>query len=81
LLDLYNMPELMDFEADSCWITIKLKNGVELKMKPEVTAVLDNGNDPNSGLPIYMIQTVNIVKISKLPNQEMIVKPKSALYR
>jgi|GEM_PF-1159180 len=79
VLDLYNMSELIDFEADSCWITIKLKNGVELKMKPEVTAVLYKGNDPNSGLPIYMVYSANVVKITKLSNQE-VANQKSALY-
>ena len=73
------MPELVDFEADTCWITIKLKNGVELKMKPEITAVVYNGNDPNSGLPIYIVYNTNVVKISKLPNQET-TNPKSTPY-
>jgi hypothetical protein len=57
-------PELVDFETEGGenWITLKLKDGSVIKVKMEITAVLRLGNDPNTGLPIYGIQSTNVVK-------------------
>ncbi len=64
-------PELVDFETEGGenWITLKLKDGSVIKVKMEITAVLRLGNDPNTGLPIYGIQSANVIRIVKVPKE------------
>jgi hypothetical protein len=67
--------ELVDFEAEGeeHWVKLKLKDGSVLKFKSVVSAIFRMGNDPNTGLPIYAIQTANIVRLASVP-KELVVK-------
>ncbi|BBD73929.1 hypothetical protein HS1genome_2318 [Sulfodiicoccus acidiphilus] len=69
-------PTVVEFETEGeiPWVTIKLKDGSVLKMKVFVTGVIRVGNDPNTGLPIYAIQTQPVIQNVKIPS-ELIKKP------
>jgi hypothetical protein len=64
-------PEPIEFETEgeNPWITIKLKDGAILKLKVEVTGVIKVGHDPNTGIPIYAVQTQNVLRIDKIPKE------------
>jgi len=67
--------EVVEFEAEEFpWVTIKLKDGSVLRFKVVVTGVLRAGNDPNTGVPIYMVQTQGIVQMVRVP-RELIKRP------
>jgi len=67
--------EVVEFEAEEFpWITIKLKDGTVLRFKVVVTGVMRLGNDPNTGIPIYTIQTQGVIQMVKIP-RELIKRP------
>ncbi|MGC8569518.1 MAG: hypothetical protein ACP5LW_05890 [Nitrososphaeria archaeon] len=76
----YGTPELVDFETEGGehWITLRLKDGSVIKVKMEVTAVLRLGNDPNTGLPIYAIQSTNVIRMVSVPKELIKKKPPEA---
>ena len=41
----------------------------------EIVAIMKGGNDQNTGLPIYMVQATNIIRLMKVP-KELIKKGK-----
>ncbi len=61
--------ELVEFEIDEepKWITVKLKDGSVIQIKMEIVAIMRNGNDQNTGLPMYMVQATNIIRMMKVP--------------
>ncbi|WP_075056695.1 hypothetical protein [Thermogymnomonas acidicola] len=61
--------ELVEFETEKEpeWITVKLKDGSVIQIKMEIVAIMRNGNDMNTGLPIYMVQATNIIRMVKVP--------------
>jgi Trk K+ transport system NAD-binding subunit len=65
--------ELVEFEIEEepKWITVKLKDGSVIQIKMEIVAIMRNGNDMNSGLPIYMVQATNIIRLTKVPKELM----------
>ncbi|MGC8555824.1 MAG: hypothetical protein ACP5NG_02275 [Conexivisphaera sp.] len=71
--------ELMEFEIlrECGWMELKLSNGAVIRVKVEPSAVVYAGNDPNSGLPIFMVSLGAVVSLSKIPH-EMIKKPPPA---
>jgi hypothetical protein len=73
--------ELVDFEAqgEDHWITLKLKDGSVLMFRSIVSAIFRVGNDPNTGLPLYAIQSTNVVRIASVP-KELIKKKQSTTY-
>jgi hypothetical protein len=73
--------ELVDFEAEGedHWIKLKLKDGSVLMYKSIVSAIFRVGNDPNTGLPIYMIQSSNVVRLANVP-KELIKKKQTPSY-
>jgi hypothetical protein len=75
------MTELIDFdvEGDEHWITLKLKNGVIIKVKTEITAIIAMGNDPNTGLPVYAVQAQNVIRMVKVPSE--LLTAKSGVYK
>jgi len=75
--------ELVEFEAEGeeHWIKLKLKDGSVLKFKTIVTAVFRVGNDPNTGLPIYMVQSTNVIRIVSVPKELIKKPPSSETYR
>ena len=71
--------DFMEFETvDPKWITIKLKNGVVIQMKTEVTTVIfqgymdQNGNPTN--YPVFSIQSTTVIRNQHMP-KEFILKP------
>ncbi len=69
--------ELVEFETDDepKWVTVKLKDGSVIQIKMEIVAIMRNGNDVNTGLPLYMVQATNIIRVLKVP-KELISKKK-----
>ncbi len=71
-------------EEEPKWITVTLDDGTVMQIKMEIIAIARNGNDVNTGLPIYMIQATNIMRLLKVP-KDLIKKPESSenknLYR
>jgi len=66
---------VVEFEAEEFpWVTIKLKDGTVLRFKVVVTGVMKVGNDPNTGIPIYTIQTQGVIQLVRIP-RELIKKP------
>ena len=66
--------DMMEFETvDPKWITIKLKNGVVLQMKTEVTTVIfqgymdQNGNPTN--YPVFSIQSTTVIRNQHMPRE------------
>jgi len=63
--------ELVEFELEEepKWITVKLKDGSIIQIKMEIVAILRNGNDQNTGLPLYMVQATNIIRMKNVPKE------------
>ncbi len=63
--------EVVDFSVESgeARVRLKLKDGTVLEVKMEITNILRVGNDPNTGLPTYMIQSANIVRLVSCPKE------------
>ncbi len=70
-----------EVEGEEHWIKLKLKDGSVLKFKTIVTAVFRVGNDPNTGLPIYMVQSTNVIRIVSVPKELIKKPPSSETYR
>lgn len=70
--------DIVGFETDEDpkWVTVKLEDGSVIQIKMEIVAILKGGNDPNTGLPIYMVQATNIIRMLKVP-KELIKKGES----
>jgi len=67
--------EVVEFEAEEFpWVTIRLKDGSVLRFKVVVTGVMRIGNDPNTGIPIYTIQTQGVIQVVKVP-KELVRRP------
>ncbi|MFP3283105.1 MAG: hypothetical protein RXP97_03400 [Nitrososphaeria archaeon] len=75
--------ELLDFEiTKECgWMELKLSNGAIIKVKVEPSAVVYAGNDPNSGLPVFMVSLGAIVSLSKVPPEMIRRQPPAAAYK
>lgn len=69
--------DIVGFETDGepRWITVKLEDGSVIQIKMEIVAIMKGGNDPNTGLPLYMVQATNIIRMVKVP-KELIKKGK-----
>lgn len=63
--------EIVDFtiESGDARVRLKLKDGVILEIKMEVTHIMRVGSDPQNGLPTYMIQTANLTRIVYCPKE------------
>ena len=63
--------ELVEFDIDEepKWVTVRLKDGSVIQIKMEIVAILRNGYDQNTGLPLYMVQATNIIRMSKVPKE------------
>ena len=70
--------ELVEFETDDepKWVTVKLKDGSVIQIKMEIVSIARAGNDMNTGLPLYMVQATNIIRMQKVP-KELIAKKKA----
>lgn len=63
--------EIVEFqtEDDPKWVTVKIADGSVIQIKMEIVSIMKNGNDPNTGVPNYMIQSANIVRMVKVPKE------------
>lgn len=63
--------DIVGFETDedTKWITVKLEDGSVIQIKMEIVAILRGGNDQNTGLPIYMVQATNLIRLMKVPKE------------
>lgn len=70
--------EVVNFEVEEepKWVKIKLSDGSVIQVKMEIMAILRAGNDPNTGLPVYMIQATNIIRLNQVPKE--LIKKSSA---
>jgi hypothetical protein len=48
---------------------VKLEDGSVIQIKMEIVAIMKGGNDPNTGLPLYMVQATNIIRMNKVPKE------------
>ncbi len=70
----FNFPadgEIVEFqtEEEPKWITVRLGDGSVIQIKMEIVSVLRGGNDPNTGIPNYMVQATNIIRMVKVPKE------------
>ncbi|MGP6206761.1 hypothetical protein ACNF42_01815 [Cuniculiplasma sp. SKW3] len=70
--------EIVNFEVEDepKWVKVKLEDGSVLQIKMEIVGIFKNGNDPNTGLPVYVVQTTNIIRLNQVP-KELIKKDHS----
>ncbi len=61
--------ELVEFEVEGedHWTTITVKDGSILRFRSIVTAVYRVGNDPNTGVPVYVIQSTSAIRMATIP--------------
>lgn len=70
----FNFPtdgEIVEFqtEEEPKWITVRLGDGSVIQIKMEIVSVIRGGNDPNTGIPNYMVQATNIIRMVKVPKE------------
>lgn len=60
--------EIVEIEKESGnpRINLELADGSRMQLEVVVQGVQFMGNDPNTGLPIYGIQTANVLKLQKV---------------
>ncbi|MCL5888369.1 MAG: hypothetical protein M1597_00185 [Candidatus Thermoplasmatota archaeon] len=58
-----------DIEEEPKWVKVKLGDGSVIQVKMEIVAIMKGGNDPNTGLPIYMVQATNIIRMNEIPKE------------
>ena len=70
--------EVIGFEIDEepKWITVRLQDGSVIQIKMEIVSIARAGNDMNTGLPLYMVQATNIIRMQKVP-KELVAKKKA----
>lgn len=63
--------EIVNFEVEDepKWVRVKLEDGSVLQIKMEIVGIMRNGNDPNTGLPMYMVQATNIIRLNQVPKE------------
>ncbi|MCL4329723.1 MAG: hypothetical protein M1533_01815 [Candidatus Thermoplasmatota archaeon] len=80
--------EVVDFEIEEepKWVTVKLQDGSVIQIKMEIVSILKAGHDPNTGLPAYMVQATNIIRLKNVDKKNIVRKSPDeskgqALYR
>ena len=61
-------------EGNKAWPTVQ--DGSVIQIKMEIVSIARAGNDMNTGLPLYMVQATNIIRMQKVP-KELIAKKKA----
>ena len=63
--------EIVDFSVESGEnkVRLKLKDGSVLEIKMEITNILRVGNDPATGLPTYVMQATNLMRLVSCPKE------------
>jgi hypothetical protein len=50
-------------------LRLKLKDGSIIEVKLEIMNILRAGNDPNTGLPAYVVQSAPMVRLVECPKE------------
>jgi hypothetical protein len=50
-------------------LRLKLKDGSVIEVKLEIMNILRAGNDPNTGLPAYVVQSAPMVRLVECPKE------------
>ena len=50
-------------------VRLKLKDGSVIEVKLEIMNILRAGNDPNTGLPAYIVQSAPLVRLVECPKE------------
>ncbi|HTW55837.1 MAG TPA: hypothetical protein VMG36_05255 [Thermoplasmata archaeon] len=50
-------------------LRLKLKDGSVIEVRLEIMNVLRAGNDPNTGLPTYVVQSANLTRLVESPKE------------
>jgi hypothetical protein len=63
--------EIVDYEVigGDGKIRLKLKDGSVVEIRLEIMNILRAGNDPNTGLPAYMVQSAPLVRLVECPKE------------
>ena len=48
---------------------LKLKDGSVVEIRLEIMNILRAGNDPNTGLPAYIVQSAPLVRLVECPKE------------
>jgi hypothetical protein len=63
--------EIVDYsvlEGDAK-VRLRLKDGSVIEVKLEIMNILRAGNDPNTGLPAYIVQSAPLVRLVECPKE------------
>jgi hypothetical protein len=63
--------EIVDYtvlEGDAK-VRLKLKDGSVIEVRLEIMNILRAGNDPNTGLPAYIVQSAPLVRLVETPKE------------
>ncbi|MCI4345018.1 MAG: hypothetical protein L3J87_05285 [Thermoplasmata archaeon] len=50
-------------------VRLKLKDGSIIEVKLEIMNILRAGNDPNTGLPAYVVQSAPMIRLVESPKE------------
>ena len=50
-------------------LRLKLKDGSIVEVRLEIMNILRSGNDPNKGLPAYIVQSAPLVRLVECPKE------------
>jgi len=50
-------------------LRLKLKDGSIVEVRLEIMNILRSGNDPNTGLPAYIVQSAPLVRLVECPKE------------
>jgi hypothetical protein len=50
-------------------VRLKLKDGSVVEIRLEIMNILRAGNDPNTGLPAYIVQSAPLVRLVECPKE------------
>ena len=63
--------EVVDYERveGDGRLRLKLKDGAIIEVRLEIMNILRAGNDPNTGLPAYIVQSAPLVRLVECPKE------------
>ncbi|MGI0151002.1 MAG: hypothetical protein ACREC5_03585 [Thermoplasmata archaeon] len=63
--------EIVDYTAleGDGKLRLKLKDGSIIEVRLEIMNILRAGNDPNTGLPAYIVQSAPLVRLVECPKE------------
>jgi hypothetical protein len=63
--------EIVDYETigGDGKVRLKLKDGSVVEIRLEIMNILRAGNDPNTGLPAYVVQSAPLVRLVETPKE------------